>query len=711
MKSDSPVSEKQQDLLERYGFAQEIVSGILKTFQSGQPSIAIGINGEWGSGKSSILEFIKQEISIQTSEDKYKTIPFDFNPWIFSGQEDLQHTFLTQLGVQLGAINPAFKDIGDDIELLSSLLEVPNSVNPDLTSKTLIGIVLKFIRKANRRFTKTKTVTELKDKIDNELNDSQIKVFVFIDDIDRLIPSEVMEVLRLVKLNANFKNTFFFLTYDKEVIYKAITSEIKIGGERFLDKIIQVDYTLPKVTKDTLEGLFLSNLAQLSQKHQFSLDKIQMGRIWRDGLKGYYTNLRNIYRFINAFSIRYEPIKNDINVIDFITLESIRLFDFSLYEWLFEHKHELTLDRHNSIDFLFTKSKKPFHEEIKENEQLQKLEIKKDAQQLIISIFNSIHYPEPYFGEEDIDKSKAEREKRAVHPDYFEHYFTFKISLQNIPQSVIDSFITADHITKESILDEFHNPLFPVLLTRILFNTDPTNVNQHFYEFFLDYSDSRKLEDSSFNKFGLSGMWDVLSLLNDMSKLIGYSHFYKELFEKAESFSRFYLISTLRKRIEKKSDIDAVKDFPEEILLGQETRILGKHHELLLQFADKYLQSPFDVEQFRVRDYLKSLATHEKTKYTEYLEKYLADDETSILLFYCSLTQVGMGGFISYFIQDEKYILPEMTIKRFDERLSKIDFEAYDGHHKDFLKLFFHMKSHNFPIHISYTIDLKEVRI
>ena len=711
MKSDSPVSEKQQDLLERYGFAQEIVSGILKTFQSGQPSIAMGINGEWGSGKSSILEFIKQEISIQTSEEKYKTVPFDFNPWIFSGQEDLQRAFLTQLGVKLGAINPALKELGEDLELFASLLEVPNSINPDLTSKTLIGAVLKFFRKVNRKFTKTKTITGLKEKIDEELNNSHIKVFVFIDDIDRLIPSEVMEVLRLVKLNANFKNTFFFLAYDKEVIYKSITSEIKIGGEKFLDKIIQVDYTLPKVTKDTIEGLFVANLDQLSQIHQFTFDKTQISRLWKDGLNGYYTNLRNIYRLINAFSIRYEPIKNDINVIDFIVIESIRLFDFSIYEWLLENKNQLILGRENEIDLLLKKKRTPLHEVIDENLKTNEVNIKKCTRYLILSIFDSLHYPEIHFGEGEIDPLKAEREKRVVHPDYFDHYFTFKVSLQNIPQAVIDSFIAAGDRTKETILDNYHNPLFPVLLTRILFSTKSSQINQDFFKFFLDYSDSRTLEDSNFSKYNRSGMWEVLSLLNDISKQVGHSYFYHELFENPNSFSRFYLLSTLKKRIDKKDDIDPVKDFPDELIIGQETRIEKQHLELLNRISEKYLNAPFEHEIFRINDFLRTLFVYEKQSYQSYIAKYLVEDDTSILLFHCSLTFVGMGGFTSYFIQDEHHILPEMTINIFDERLSKIALDTYLGKKKEILALFYKLKEKGFPKYLSYTIDLKEVRL
>lgn len=715
MKNDAPISEKKHDLLERYNFAQEIVTGLIKSFQNGQPSIAVGINGEWGSGKSSLLEFIKQEIALQTDKESTKTIVIDFNPWIFSGQADLQTAFLLQLGRELGAIYPELKKLGDDIAFFASLLEIPNSFNPELLSKGVIGSSLKGVQKIIKKFNKQPTLKQLKNKIDEELDDTKIKVFVFIDDIDRLIPNEVLEILRLVKLNANFKNTFFVLAYDKDVIVKSINSKIKIDGERFLEKIIQIDYTLPKITLEKLEELFLSNLELLSKDLDFKFDRSQLGRIWKNGwengLSSYYTNLRNIYRFTNAFSIRFNCIRENINVIDFIAIESIRLFDFNIYEWLFNNKNEVVIGRDDSLEQMLSENKKPFLDRLKDNPQLSLLNAKDNTINIINYIFNSIHLPIISFSAQEINKTQTEKDKRAIHPDYFDHYFTFRISDGNIPQSVIDSFLLADDQQKEEVLDRYQKSHFEAVLTGISYSMNKINVDQHFYEFFLNYSDSRNLEESQLGEFKSNGLNLILSMLNAVSKQYGFELYFNEINKSKDSYSRFYLLALLKNRTEEKMNYDSVKDFPDEIINGKEAKIKQSFTRALRITSERYLNSPFLHSYFSINDFLKTLFENDKARYSKYISQYLHNDDTSILLFICSLTVSSMGGTASYFIQNEHHMLPEMTIDKLDERLSIISVDNYKGHNKEFLEVFYKLKSIEFRKYVSYTIDLKEVRL
>lgn len=711
MKSDSPIFEKKQDLFERYIFAQEIVKGIMNSFQNGQASLAIGINGEWGSGKTSLLEFIKKEISIQTSSEQPKTIIFDFNPWIFTGQTDLQQTFLTNLGVQLGAINPELKQLGDDVVFIASLIEAPNKFNPDLHSKFAIGGTTGVIKRIVNRLRKEPTLLKLKNKIDEELNDTRIKVFIFIDDIDRLTPNEILNIFRLVKLNANFKNTFFFLAYDKNAIVEAIYADLHIDGGKYIEKIIQLDYTLPKLSDDILEAFFFSEMVKMGEQMDFSYDRRQLSRLWENGLSSYYHNLRQIYRFFNAFEIRYAAIRNDINVIDFIGIETIRLFELNIYEWIFKHKNDLVADRENYFDALFHKEKKAFSELIKTDSELIELKATEGAKNLLIKLFESLHLPEPNLIGKELDLVQLEKGKRIVHKDYFDHYFTFRISNRNVPQKLIDSFLKADDAKKTAILDEYQNSLFSVLVRRIGFHMEETDFNQSFVKFFLDYSDSKSLEDSQFDTFNSNGLFIIISMLNEISLRFGYQQFFNEVIAKTDSYSRFYLIGQMKDRLKDGNNFDSVKDFPMDLLKDNADRIRGSFIECVQIITKNYLALPFDHPIGRINESLRLLNQNDHNQYISYISTYFEDDEKSILLFYCSLTFVGMGGFTSYFIQEEHHILPEMTIKKFDERLSKIDLDTYSGKNKEILALFYQLKEKGFPKFLSYTIDLKEVKL
>ena len=89
------------------------------------------------------------------------------------------------------------------------------------------------------------------------------KLIIFIDDIDRLDKSEVMAVIKLIRNSANFFNTIFVVSYDKEYLTNAITS-ISDQGEIFLEKIFQVELNPPSFDKDILKKELINKIVEFS---------------------------------------------------------------------------------------------------------------------------------------------------------------------------------------------------------------------------------------------------------------------------------------------------------------------------------------------------------------------------------------------------------------------------------------------------------------
>ncbi len=110
MKINSDFPSK-RDLLDRKYFAVQIAQNLIKSFDNGFESIVFGLNGKWGSGKSTLLGFIEDEIKKEYQSLKNENyIIFKFNPWMFSGQNELQNHFLSQLGAELGDTEANLKD-------------------------------------------------------------------------------------------------------------------------------------------------------------------------------------------------------------------------------------------------------------------------------------------------------------------------------------------------------------------------------------------------------------------------------------------------------------------------------------------------------------------------------------------------------------------------------------------------------------------------
>ena len=90
---DNPILRPEDDLLKRAGVAEAFARHVL-AFDSGEGA-AVGIFGSWGSGKTSFVNLAR---SVFHSED----VPVvDFNPWLFSGTDELVGRFFSELSAEL----------------------------------------------------------------------------------------------------------------------------------------------------------------------------------------------------------------------------------------------------------------------------------------------------------------------------------------------------------------------------------------------------------------------------------------------------------------------------------------------------------------------------------------------------------------------------------------------------------------------------------
>lgn len=326
--SDTPTKH---DRLDRRPFAREIAKNITKSFPEKHESIVFGLTGEWGSGKSTLLGFLKDEIEKKFKKEKVDFISYKFNPWMFSGQENLQREFLEGL---LEKIKDRFHDIEKIRKKTEKMLNQIRLLKliPKYGKETH-EVLEEFIKGAARYG----SVEKLKKHVDKALIEQDTKLLIFIDDIDRLLPNEITEIFQLVKLNSNFKNTFYFLAFDKEVVKSALTKRYGKNSERYLEKIVQVDYNVPEIHPEKREEIFFEELKKFFQevKIDYNFDSLKL--IWQyENFQQKFRNLRDVYRFINSLYFRLPGIWKEINVTDFLLLEAVRIFDFDGYQQLYQ---------------------------------------------------------------------------------------------------------------------------------------------------------------------------------------------------------------------------------------------------------------------------------------------------------------------------------------------------------------------------------------
>lgn len=325
--SDLPIETRDADKLGRTPLATKVADLIQSVRE--QSSFVIGIEGEWGSGKTSFINLVLEEL-----EQHDGLIVVNFNPWNFIGQNELIADFFASV---LAAIKDSVpKSVVRSVHSYTSKLQVSFDT---AVSIPLIGS----LRLGKLRIAGHRTLREERDKIDRELGSLNKKILIVIDDIDRLDKNDTRLIMKLVKMTANFPNTVFLLAYDRPRVVERLQEE-GWPGEEYLKKIVQVSFTLPTPGRKELLDILDSDLNETLKKVYGRVElENEEQKHWNQfagaGFGDLFKTIRDIKRFISSLRLNWSIMgKDDINLVDFIGIESIRVFAPGFYSAIGSNK-------------------------------------------------------------------------------------------------------------------------------------------------------------------------------------------------------------------------------------------------------------------------------------------------------------------------------------------------------------------------------------
>lgn len=441
--SEKPIISKNEDLLGRKKVASDLAKEI--EHYKNKDSLTIGIVGKWGSGKTSFINMVLESFK---GNDKY--IVIKFNPWNMSSRKQLISDFFLQLSNNIKEENESDKIIGTIGKSLGTLSKFfkPLGLIPPLS---LLGTIGDITEKAsgfiNEYLEAEKEDLEtIKRKIDTELEILGKKLLIVIDDIDRLCDEEIREMFQLVKSIADFKNTIYILSYDREIVTKALDKTQQDKGEEYLEKIVQVPLVLPYISKSDLDKIFINRLNITINIPDEEYDNSYFSEIYYNGLAENFESLRDIERYMNVFSLGINLAREELNINDYIAITLIKVFEPDLYEYIKNNKEYFSGTK---FDEFLNKDKKEILTELEGiYKKLKKLE-KRKAKRLIEVIFPKLG--EMNYAEGFIDIwSKA---RRIATPVYFESYFRLDFPEDEIKKVEIKKF--REFSTEEDLIKIF----------------------------------------------------------------------------------------------------------------------------------------------------------------------------------------------------------------------------------------------------------------
>ena len=321
---DKPIKTREEDLLGRETLAIHIAE-TMRNLPSGalSESFVIGIEGDWGSGKTSLINLVMENL------EPYGFPAVKFNPWNFSDQDELVTDFFNSVAETLkDAETEKGERIAESIRSYFPKLLKGSSI--DISPRvSFAGFELNF---GSVYKTGDDTLEKRKEKIKGLLGDMQKPIVIVIDDIDRLESQETRLVFKLVKMTANFPNTVFLLAYDRDKVGRMLTGK-SVPGEEFLKKIVQLSFPLPRVDQKDLFEILFKEVDEIVAG--FGADAWDRRR-WEDlvdsGLKKLFPTVRDIKRYVNSVRLDLEIIgKEEVNPVDFLGIEAIRVFAPEVY--------------------------------------------------------------------------------------------------------------------------------------------------------------------------------------------------------------------------------------------------------------------------------------------------------------------------------------------------------------------------------------------
>lgn len=317
----------------------------LKNTDLSKESFAVGITGEWGSGKSTFLNTMKKEIE---KEDFAEIV--EFNPWLCNSPEQVTQDFFATL---INELSPKHSTLSRTINKYAKLLN--KIAKPSLS---IFGIDLDLTPGDD-------SLDELKENISKKLAKLPKKVVILIDDTDRLEGNEVFEILRLIRNTADFKNVIYIATYDKEYVTNVLKGNKIKAPDNYLEKIFQIELHRPKVEDYELWDTFIEEIEK-SKNNNFT----QHLNDNKELILKILTNYRQIKRFARKYLLFKVYLHScTINLIDLFWLELLHTYNKKTYDILANKPLELLEEDNNLTTF---KLKDNFSENI-QDEQTEKI--------------------------------------------------------------------------------------------------------------------------------------------------------------------------------------------------------------------------------------------------------------------------------------------------------------------------------------------------
>lgn len=315
-KKDEKMPKK--DELNREGFAMSILEDI-KSKKDLEHSYNYGLVGEWGSGKSFLMEMMYEKMQKDNS-----FVSFYFKPWEAPNEKEFAVQILA--GIKSNSNNQELKN------KIGRFLTKIETDSGDILTKTFTTLFSWLISDDT-------SIDDIKNELSTYLKKNDKWLVVFLDDLDRLDQSEIKELLRLMRNTFDIPYLFFIVGYDRDYLARTLRFP-SVKFDNYISKFFQVRVDIPLLNKDDLFEKYykericpilkISN-SDLNKKNDF---KTYLGTEFIDLLE----TPRDYENILSSYELTYSNIGANCDDWTLLQLEVLRHKDYKLYNLIKSEK-------------------------------------------------------------------------------------------------------------------------------------------------------------------------------------------------------------------------------------------------------------------------------------------------------------------------------------------------------------------------------------
>lgn len=474
MIDDRPIYDPDDDQLDRTLFAKHLASGIAG-YDNLSP-LCIGLTGPWGSGKTSLINMAFSEIEEKKNFDdtapaKNSVLLVRFNPWNYSDTEQLYRQFFLCLANKISGTGEKRTQ-----KICKALIRLSDEFGSLASQRPIEGPFL-LLRHVSKRILRkslynSDDLASQKEKISSFLKEKKLRVVVAIDDIDRIPPDQIRLIFRLVATVADFSRMIYLLSFDREVVIKALAPMFGTGKEAmeiagsYLEKIIQVHIPLPPIDQESIRHIFRERFEKYIGTNIMDADNdenqwlaftgkekiIWQGEYWK-GVEPYVFkylhNVRDINRLANVFEFNFQMIGKEVNFVDLLIVTLLGIWEPGLHRWIYDNSQYLLHPQNWKLLYRNSEKEEEIREKIIDN--LEMLDTKlggKQTYDLLCIVFPQMSTGLGRYAFSDVETVSLISKQRIAANGKFHRYFSLMLDVSQISRK------EAEHLLQNVSEDE-----------------------------------------------------------------------------------------------------------------------------------------------------------------------------------------------------------------------------------------------------------------